>query len=509
MLGSDLVLTIGLPLVSGLNLRQFAGVLAHEFGHFSQGAGMRLTYVIRSISHWFTRVVYERDEWDEQLVEWSQQTDLRIGWILYLARVFVWMTRKILWVLMMIGHSVSGFMLRQMEFDADRHEARLAGSEVFESTSRSIFLLSIASQGAQSDLGDFYREGRLCDDLPKLILHNYQQFTPDTLRKLDQISEQSTTGWLDTHPCDKERIASAKQENAEGIFQLEVPASVLFADYEGTCKRVTWDFYCGIFGDQLTRDEIHPVDDLLKRQEQQQLAYKSLHRYLQGTFRSDRPQRLSTGKIEAPENPRSVADQIKKARQQIVHEAPKYAQDYSQYEQARGNDREQLAVELTAFEKMAGERISNALQLLYLAKVAERVEQAARYQREVKQLLPVLQKLNEEVTSTRQLEYGILQLAGLFEKLAQDHNDQSVIESLQQQMQQSCKLIAEVRSKLTAYEYPYDHAKANISVGEFALAALPDGENPGQIYEAAGSLVESTVQLRTTYGTPMSDRGRD
>jgi hypothetical protein len=44
--------------------------------------------------------------------------------------------------------------------------------------------------------------------------------------------------------------------------------------------------------------------------------------------------------------------------------------------------------------------------------------------------------------------------------------------------------------------YPYDHAKANISVGEFALAALPDGENPGQIYEAAGSLIESTVQLR-------------
>jgi len=39
----DLVLTIGLPLASGLDLQQFAGVLAHEFGHFAQGAGMRLT----------------------------------------------------------------------------------------------------------------------------------------------------------------------------------------------------------------------------------------------------------------------------------------------------------------------------------------------------------------------------------------------------------------------------------------------------------------------------------
>jgi Zn-dependent protease with chaperone function len=48
--GNDLVLTIGLPLVSGLNLREFTGVLAHEFGHFAQGGAMRLTYIIRSLN---------------------------------------------------------------------------------------------------------------------------------------------------------------------------------------------------------------------------------------------------------------------------------------------------------------------------------------------------------------------------------------------------------------------------------------------------------------------------
>ena len=47
LFGHDLVLTIGLPLVAGLNITQLAGVLAHEFGHFTQGFGMRLTYIIR------------------------------------------------------------------------------------------------------------------------------------------------------------------------------------------------------------------------------------------------------------------------------------------------------------------------------------------------------------------------------------------------------------------------------------------------------------------------------
>lgn len=44
----DLVLTIGLPLIGGLSLRQLAGVLAHELGHFAQGSGMALRLVSSS-----------------------------------------------------------------------------------------------------------------------------------------------------------------------------------------------------------------------------------------------------------------------------------------------------------------------------------------------------------------------------------------------------------------------------------------------------------------------------
>ncbi len=36
--GNRLVLTLGMPLVAGLTQRELAGVIAHEFGHFRQGA---------------------------------------------------------------------------------------------------------------------------------------------------------------------------------------------------------------------------------------------------------------------------------------------------------------------------------------------------------------------------------------------------------------------------------------------------------------------------------------
>ena len=61
LLSRDMTLTIGLPLVAGLDRRQLAGILAHEFGHFSQVAGMRLTYVVRRTNAWFSRAVAECD----------------------------------------------------------------------------------------------------------------------------------------------------------------------------------------------------------------------------------------------------------------------------------------------------------------------------------------------------------------------------------------------------------------------------------------------------------------
>ena len=71
LLRRDLVLTIGLPLVAGLSVRELGGVLAHEFGHFAQGGGMRLTALVRGINGWFGRVVYERDQWDDELERWA------------------------------------------------------------------------------------------------------------------------------------------------------------------------------------------------------------------------------------------------------------------------------------------------------------------------------------------------------------------------------------------------------------------------------------------------------
>src|SRR5262249_55786251 len=86
-----LTLSIGLPLVTGMSVRQLTGVLAHEFGHFSQGGGMRLTYIVRYTYGWLEKIVFIRDGWDEKLETLSRQGGPWLGPFLFVLRRCIWL----------------------------------------------------------------------------------------------------------------------------------------------------------------------------------------------------------------------------------------------------------------------------------------------------------------------------------------------------------------------------------------------------------------------------------
>jgi Zn-dependent protease with chaperone function len=539
MLGNDLVLTVGMPLAAGLNLRQFAGVLAHEFGHFSQGAGMRLTYVIRSVSYWFTRVVYERDQWDERLIQWSKESDWRIAIVLYVSRFFVWLTRGILWVLMMIGHVVSGFMLRQMEFDADRSEARLAGSDTFESTARRLVVLNVANQGAEADLGSFYQEGRLGDNLPRLIMANVERIPPEVHKHIDQMIDESTTGVFDTHPADKDRIASARRENARGVFRLEMPASVLFSGFEELSRNVTWDFYRAIFGPQFKPSDMHSTDDLLARQGKEQEAEKALARYFQGSFNTLRPIPILNELVGPPDDAKRCAERVKAKRSEMLDLKPKRDEAFAAFDEAdthgleadqasamfqagfkvgpdafslqltspaaaartrrlAGERREQVRADLDAFEEAATARLSGALELLHVPKVAARVPKAEEKQRQCARILPALRSLNETAHLLLQLRNEHAALGILGGNLEGNEENEHLIGAIRKKMDAVSKTVEELRRRLKTVLYPLDHAKGKISVGEYMLSELPPADHLGAVFDAGGTALEtlSTLYVR-------------
>jgi Zn-dependent protease with chaperone function len=261
---NQLALSIGVPLVAILDIGEFAGVLAHEFGHFTQNSSRRMTYIVRSINNWFYRVVYERDTWDQRLAELAAQLNWRLSWILILIWLGIRLSRLVLWVLMMLAHVVSSFMSRQMEFHADAYEARLVGGAVFESTTRKVGLFGAIYQNVFYDLRRIIGPRTLPDDLTWLMFDKQRQIPPALLDELSIHIRKRKTNWLDTHPADQDRVRRAYREGRVPLFTDQRPATKLFSDFKALSRNTTWDFYRACFGTRFQPSNMQPAEEVIR-----------------------------------------------------------------------------------------------------------------------------------------------------------------------------------------------------------------------------------------------------
>ena len=285
-LGNDLVLTLGLPLTAGMSLGQLTGVLAHEFGHFTQGAAMRFSYVIGSVNHWFARVVYERDAWDDRLERWIAESTTGYGAaILAVSKGFIWFSRRVLWILMQVGGVVSGFMSRQMEYNADLHQARVSGGELFRETHLRLPLLSAAWSQTTAYLGEMWRERRLVDDVVSLFLVEVERLagSPEVMEQLRGAVEGEKTGPFDTHPSTGDRIRAIEGGSHPPRLTDERPASALFHDFDGLCAESTRAFYEAVLGEPSEALSLVPTDEAVTEQEGRIESGKALSTFFMET----------------------------------------------------------------------------------------------------------------------------------------------------------------------------------------------------------------------------------
>ncbi len=472
--GRDLRLTIGMPLLAGLSLRQLAGVLAHEFGHFSQGSGMRLTYLVRSVNGWFARVVYERDAWDAEIHRLSRQVEFRIGLVLYLARAMVWVTRKFLWLLMMAGHAIGTFMLRQMELDADRYEARVAGSTHFRSTALRMRVLSVAAQRAIGVLSDSWIEKRLCDDHAGLVVALAEKMPEDLRKKIESIEQPASL--FDTHPADAARIESAMAEGAAGIFHLEGPASDLVVDFPGVSRAVTSAFYRDVHGIEPKPENLMTLPHFLEGMEELDADMEHAGRYFHGLFGImhpvELPQRLpepleaeaeallvlshSRGAIELGLQALEAERQAAAAKKTVPNHSPP-------------PPNEQVVADL---RRVMSERFLAALALLATPSARQRLADAEAMTQEVERCYPVYLAL---AGMSKKLDEAIVvhnEAAAQLQRLHAESSDaekRRALDGLEAVARWTRRLLEALRE----VPYPFEHAQGAITLEKFAQANLP------------------------------------
>lgn len=520
-LGNDLRLTIGLPLVAGLDLRQLTGVLAHEFGHFAQGGAMRLTYVIRSVNMWFARVVYQRDELDVWIERTSQNN--RSGYvviILGLCRVAVWMSRRVLWLLMIAGHAISSFQLRQMEFDADRHEARVAGSRAFETTARRLPLLGAATQSAYSELGRFWQERRLADDFPALIMSHCRRFPTEVKDRIEASMLSRKTGIWDTHPSDADRIASSSREAADGLVKMDLPASVLFADFEATSRSASLEHYRNSLGEDVTQANLVRTGDLIVERTEIGDAHGALVRYFDPDILMIRPLRLSRADLDAgrPElGPEAAADELAKLREAYDIAGGKLKElQNRRFQLLAGRTLQAAHVPLPPDMEGSPEEVGAAIAQVgrelepmeaalrvklvanlrrHMTSAAAGVTESAAGRQEIELLVTTLEGLERAHPTLIRLWEEVHKLATLLPLVKSREENAALVEVIISRSRQAREHLVSLQKELETVGYPFRHARGQVSCAIYLCETVPENNEVGRLFELSKLTVQNFVTL--------------
>lgn len=534
-LDNSLVLTIGLPLVAGLSVGKFSGIIAHEFGHFSQFAAMRFGNVIERVTAWFSRVVFERDAWDEFLVT-ASGWDIRIAWVFWVSRMVVWLTRQILRGLMMVGVFVSRGLSRQMEFDADRYAARLVGSKTAREIMPSVERLAYAEGWAMSKLNEFFQDGQLVDNLPRLVAAQSRRFKPEAIEAMAKARETRKTAWYDTHPADAERIAQTDAEAAAGVFSVEAPAFVLFSDFDVVARTLTKQLYKRALGNRLDANAIRPVSELIARQDEEDRIDAVARRFAGIVLPTYRPVRLPRQEIRREDvSSEQLLAKLTQCRELMRQDPEKVVKSYREsmgwlareysVEVARAGLSAELSMKtfvpdgakeplasksavakfekqvaeaieaeetrLTAFEKLLGHRLMLGLELAVRPETAERVASSLPAAGKLDALLAALLAVDECLGQVVDLQKGLCRLQFLLQQLGSGTPPDDLVNAILRESRTIARAIAPIQSRLEVVPYPFEHSHESVTLAGWMIESVPPEDSPFEVYKAVDAMTDN------------------
>jgi hypothetical protein len=527
----ELVLRLGMPLVAGLNVRQFAGLLAHELGHFSNVHRKRLAFIIRSIDDLLSQVVLTRDTWDEMLEKRSRDAQRGFRVILSIARFFVWLTRKILWIFMKAGHLASHRSIRRMELLADTYQTRVAGSKQFADTCLRLHVLGVGSEQAFADLREEQRNKRLVDNLPDLILSTSDRLPSLTEVHLKRHVIETKTGLFDNQPSDRDRIIHALRENAQGILGLEIPAKILFSDFDSLSREATIDFYQNKIGLAVHDDSLVSVQAFNKHRHDLVYGDDGLESYLFSAPRVLRRLRIKPSPGIKKRPPKERIESLFKALNRTKKWAPQTSKLFHVYETAIEKERSillsklllgaDMSIDAETFqlkdsseevvegelhaassnrsaadsslqkvESLIASRFAFAFSLLETPRTSQYIKDAQKLKKEYESLRDIYLSFSSSMGLLDKLQQSYASLVSLGYHSLETRENETPAETIKNIGMECRGHLVKLYSRLAGTPYPFDGASGELSVAQYMIERDPEKIDEGALLRHCESVID-------------------
>ena len=246
-------LIIGLGLVNSVTIQEFKGILAHEFGHFSQKS-MKIGSYVYNVHKIIYDMLYDNGAFENMIQRWARINAFFLVFVKGAAIVI----RGIQWVLTKTYSYLNREYMalsREMEFDADRIAAEVVGdmpvSEALLRTDLSKYAYDIVLNFYEGKIADnvksenIYREHRyvlnfLANDIGLPLQNGFPLITGFDLKTYNKSKLNVKDQWA-SHPNLEERTAELKKQNATKKYdaRLNSPAVTLLSNSEDIEREIT------------------------------------------------------------------------------------------------------------------------------------------------------------------------------------------------------------------------------------------------------------------------------
>lgn len=323
-------LTIGLGLVSCLNLSEFKAVIAHEFGHFAQRSMKIGSYIVtaNTIIH---DMIFTRDKWDNTLEGWKNSGS-SIALVAFLMMPVIWIIRQILNLFYQFLNIMYSSLSREMEFNADKVAVSVAGSDAIVS---GLWKLNHGFATWNTTLDNAYLAAQKELYVKNLYSHNHQALNrlkeeknhilenlpehPRGGKQFFNSSENSEVSMYASHPPNDMR-----QENAKSPYiaceQDDRSPWVLFDDPKARQEEMTFVIYNQYLGkkpDTYTTEE--EFESFIRAESQgNELMEEYSNTFTNRFFRIPEIDSLRETLIQSSENPKAVLDRLKQQLSELM-----------------------------------------------------------------------------------------------------------------------------------------------------------------------------------------------
>jgi len=525
---NDLHLNIGLPLIENLTIQELAGVIAHELGHFSQGWGMRLSYIIRKINTWFSNAVYEYDIVDQWLANISHKY-LTLKILIAPFTILTFIVRHILWLILLIGRLFNCLLLRQMEYDADQYALRLTGTESFKQTINKIFILGLGCEIASKELQRSWREqGRLTDNWGLLVQKSINDIPKTKLRQAQNARSTEQTPWHASHPSTIERIANATLNPHTGMFFNNQPARILFNNLDTLAREVSKNYYQNNLMATIPDEILISADEIHREHKQAEQKEKIAIQFLQGEHFYPSllklPQRLPLIRGKTQNQLITIIKTAKKYISKYNKEYNKYLDEELQLKQKADTLRSQIFLaklnisppaphanglhkKLQAInnQHMTSQRHISEYEKHYRLQIHATLQIAINnsknnptftiHKKQLQQIWEASQFFYNNQNNLTQIQQTQQQMNTLLELWQQNEHPNNILEEIISSHNQLSFLIIDLLNDANKLFYPFAHAQKQLSLKEYICNGISNYNTTDTANEICKNIFNKSQEL--------------